>query len=141
MFAPSCGRSALSPHYRTSWVISCFPAPCVDESGSPRSLSHSFSGVSTVSLLQSEMANINPQMTRQHALSAQWSTFQIQDKQPMFCCTFRWLTQMCSGCRFCTLLHLEMVSFYTHIYRYGALCREHTGGPTNRTSTESRGSA
>lgn len=35
MFAPSCGRSALPPHYRTSWVISCFPHHLLIKAAAP----------------------------------------------------------------------------------------------------------
>lgn len=79
------------------------------------SLLYFFLGFPTVFPFLTEMTNINPQITSQHtlirpAVSAQCSTFQIQDKQAMFCCTFRWLTQMCSRCRFYTRSNYEMVS-------------------------------
>lgn len=59
---------SLSPHYRTSgW----FPARLVDQTGTSffSSLLYSSPGVSLVFPFQSEMANINPQITSQHALS------------------------------------------------------------------------
>lgn len=84
-----------------------------------------FSLVSPVFPFPSEMTNINPQITSQHTLTrpavgAQCSTFQIQDKQAMFCCTFRWLTQMCSRCRFYTRYNYEMVSlvFSRHTFAH-----------------------
>lgn len=96
------------------------PAPPISSS-----LLYFFLGFSTVFPFLSEMTNINPQITSQHTLTrpavgAQCSTFQIQDKQAMFCCTFRWLTQMCSRCRFYTRYNYEMVSlvFSRHTFAH-----------------------
>ena len=71
------------------------------------------------------------------APSAHCVTFQIQDKQPMFCCAFRWLPRMCLGCRFYTLLQEEMVSFrifYPCLHRCGALRKGQTSNSANITS-------
>lgn len=98
------------PHFWTSWLV-FLP----EHASTPYFLLSSVLFISTVFPFPSEMTNINPQITSQHtlirpAVGAQCSTFQIQDKQAMFCCTFRWLTQMCSRCRFYTRYIYEMVS-------------------------------
>lgn len=136
------------PHFWTSWLVSL---PCTTWTRQHPLFPHlfcAFSLVSPVFPFPSEMTNINPQITSRHTLtrpadSAQCSTFQIQDKQAMFCCTFRWLTQMCSRCRFYTRSHHEMVSlaFSRHTFAHViTLNRERTGVPAIFTWTETSGS-